>query len=152
MGRRYSTLHHVQQPSWYPTSCTITNPLLYLYSQVSMIGFFHQSWSWGMQWGVLVTLPLCHSNNNLNPRFLLKCMPNIPLVLLRWVFSFSVELPTNSICFMWCLLWCFLPIFRFPCDCHIHQLGLNCWVCTTATLLEFTFSSHLPRLFNMVWI
>ena len=33
-----------------------------------------------------------------------------------------------------CLLWCMLSAFRCHAGCHIHQWGLNCWLCTTAAL------------------
>ena len=39
-----------------------------------MMWFFHQSWPWGMQWGVLLALPLCHRSNNLSLRCLLRLM------------------------------------------------------------------------------
>ena len=84
---------------------------------------------------VPLSLPLCHSSNNCNPRCLLRHMPIKPWALLRWVFSFRSELPTDSICCILVLDMVFSFYFQItiwlPC---YHQWGLNHWVCSAATL------------------
>ena len=55
-------------------------------------------------------------SNILCPRYLLRYMPAIPLLLPRQVFSFRVESPINSLCCMLVLVFCFQVSTWLPCS------------------------------------
>ena len=99
---------------------------------VSMMWFCHHRWLQGTQWGVVLASLLCCSNI-LNPRILLRHMPNVPWVLHRWVFSFRVEHPTDSYVMSWCVLWCLLSYLR----------GLNHWGLQHHHPSEYAYGRHM---------
>ena len=43
----------------------------------------------------------------------------------------------------WGLLCCLLFTFRFPCDCHVHQWGLNCWGLLCCNCRQYTLGRHM---------
>ena len=63
---------------------------------VNLMFFYHHSWFWGMQWGVLWVSWLCSSNNYLSSRCHLRHVPTMQWVLCRWVFSSIAEAYTDS--------------------------------------------------------
>ena len=76
--------------------------------------------------------PLCHSNNNLSHRFLLRYMALMPLVLLRWVSLSELNLPLTHYILHWCLLW-----YMLLGSCVAAMLtngSLTIGVCSAATL------------------
>ena len=92
--------------------------------------------------GVLLALPLCQSNYNLNPRCLLRHMPTMPWVLHRQVPLLQLSVQMISY-FIWCLLWCLLSSFRFSFGCHFHQQGLSHWDLQHFNPSKFMLGRHM---------
>ena len=108
----------------------------HFYGLDNKLWFCCHSWFQGTQWGVLLTSPMCHSNNNLSPGCLLpsEAYANYAMESPLVIFTFRVEPPNSSQIMCWCLLWCLLSAFRVPCGCCIHLWQLNIGVCNNATL------------------
>ena len=85
-------------------------------------------------------LTLCCSNNHLSPECILR---HIPWVLCRYVSPSELSLTLISYVTCWCLLWCLFSAFRFPCGCHVHQMGLNHWCLQHCNPSEFTLGRHM---------
>ena len=94
-----------------------------------MIWSCHHGFSQGTQWGGLLASLLHYSSNNMSPR----CLPNMPWVLLRWVFSFRIEPHTNLLCWGVWYSVCFL-LSGSPVAAIFTIWDSTTRVCTAATL------------------
>ena len=74
----------------------------------------HYSLFQGTQWGALFASQLWHRNNNLRARYFLGLSPTMPWVICRWVLSFRVDAPTNSLCHMLVSGMVFASCFHVP--------------------------------------
>ena len=85
----------------------------------------------------LLALPLCHRNNHLHPRCLLRHMPTMP-----WVLPSCVSLSELSLQLIPCVMY-LLSVFRFPCGYHAHQWGLNHLSLWCYNPMEYTRIRHI---------
>ena len=74
-------------------------------------------------------------------RYLLRHMPTMPWVLLRWVFSLRVELSTDSLYLVSVMV--FLFVFRCLHGCHVHLWGFSHWTLHHCRSFMCTLGRHM---------
>ena len=97
-------------------------------------------WSWGMPWVVLLVSALCHSSNDFSPRCLLRLMPIMAWILLRWVSLSELSLPPiHDVGVFQVFAFC----FQLPLCCHMHPTGLSLWGLHCCNSMGYTLCSHM---------